>query len=247
MRHLTRVFLLVCGLAAADAAAARACRAQFFMSGASDTVPRVAAMGSVTIPVAPERAVIYASVAGRDSTGPGALAQASATRDRAAAALGRLGVQVAPWGFALGREEPGQRVPRMEPGPGAGPLAARWGVRVVVDRIDRLDAVLRALAAAGVESTPHVSLEADGTDDARRRATEQAVAEARRDAEAMARAAGGRLGDLLTLTNMSQLESGLSSDTRFLFGQGYERGATLSPSDVRIRASVYAVWRFQRN
>jgi uncharacterized protein YggE len=247
MRHLARAFLFLCGVAAVDAAGARDCQAQFFMTGPGDTVPRIAAVGSVTIPVAPTRAVVYASVAGRDSTSPGALAQASATRDRAAAALGRLGVQVAPWGFALGREELGQRVPRMEPGPGVGPLAARWGVRVVVDRIDRLDAVLRALAAAGVESTPHVNLEADGADDARRRATEQAVAGARREAEAMARAAGGRLGDLLNLTNMSQLESGLSSDTRFLFGQGFERGATLSPSDVRVRASVHGVWRFQRN
>lgn len=245
MRHLTRAILILCGMAAADAAAARACQAQFFMGGASDTVPRIAATGSVTIPVAPERAVIYASVAGRDSTGPGALAQASATRDRAAAALGRLGVQVAPWGFALGREELGPRTPRLEAG--AGPLAARWGVRVAVDRIDRLDAVLRALAAAGVESTPHVSLEADGAADARRRATEQAVTEARHEAEAMARAAGGRLGELLSLTNMSQFESGMGSDTRFFFGQGFERGATLSPSDVRIRASVHGVWRFQRN
>ena len=247
MLHILRSCLFVCGIAAADAAAARACQPQFFMSGSGDSVPRISAMGSVTIPVSPDRAVIYASVAGRDSSGPGALAQASATRDRAAAALGRLGVQVAPWGFALGREEGGPRVPRMEPGPGAGPIAARWGVRVVVGRLDRLDAVLGALAAAGVESTPYVGLEADGTDEARRGATEQAVAEARREAEAMARAAGGRLGDLVHLTNMSELGASMASDTRFFFNQGFERGATLSPSDVRVRAIVQGVWRFHRN
>lgn len=126
-------------------------------------------------------------------------------------------------------------------------MAARWGVRVVVERIDRLDAVLGALAAAGIESTPHVSLEADGTDDARRRATEQAVAEARREAEAMARAAGGRLGELLNLTSMSELVPSMSGDTRFFFGQGFERGATLSPSDARIRVAVHGVWRFHAN
>jgi len=246
MRHLTRALLLLCGVAAADAAAARVCHAQFFMSGPSDSVPRISATGSVAIPVAPDRAVVYASVSGRDSTGAGALAQASATRDRATAALNRLGVQVAPWGFALGREDgPGMR-PRPETAPGMN-TTARWGVRVVVDRIDQLDAVLRALAAAGVEGTPHVSLEADGAAAARRRATEQAVAEARREAEAMARAAGGRLGDLLSLTNMSELGASMASDTRFFFGQGFDRGANLSPSDARIRVAVHGVWRFHGN
>lgn len=245
MRHLTRAFLLLCGMAAADAAQARACNAQFFMSGPGDSIPRISAAGAVTIPVAPDRAVVYASVSGRDSTGAGALAQASATRDRAVAALSRLGVQVAPWGFALGREDgPGAR-PRPETAPGMN-TAARWGVRVVVDRMDRLDAVLRALAEAGIESTPHVSLEADGADEARRRAAEQAVGEARREAEAMARAAGGRLGELIALTNMSELASSMTGDNRF-FGQGFERGAALSPSDARIRVAVHGVWRFHRN
>jgi uncharacterized protein YggE len=246
MRHLARAFLFLCGIASADAAAARDCHAQFYLSGPGDNVPRIAAMGSVAIPVAPDRAVIYASVVGLDNTGPGALAQASATRDRATAALSRLGVQVAPWGFVLGREAVGPGMGRME-GPGAGPLAARWGVRVVVDRLDRLDAVLGALAAAGIESTPHVSLEAGRDDEARRRATEQAVAEARREAEAMARAAGGRLGDLVHLTNMSEMGHAMTSDTRFFVGQGFERGATLSPSDVRIHAVVQGVWRFHAN
>lgn len=247
MRHLTRTFLILCGIAAADAAAARVCHAQFYLGGGpGDNVPRIAAVGSVAIPVAPARAVIYASVAGRDSSGPGALAQASATRDRATAALSRLGVQVAPWGFVFGREDLAARMSRME-GLGTPPLLARWGVRVVVDRLDRLDAVLGALAASGVESTPYVSLEAGEDEQARRRATEQAVAEARREAETMARAAGGRLGDLVHLTNMAELSQGMASDTRFFFGQGFERGTTLSPSDVRIRAVVQGVWRFHAN
>ncbi|HEX8208715.1 MAG TPA: SIMPL domain-containing protein [Longimicrobium sp.] len=246
MRHLTRAFLLLCGIAAVDATAARLCHAQFFMGGIGDSIPRISAMGRVTIPIAPDRAVVYASVAGRDSSGAGALAQASATRDRATTALSRLGVQVAPWGFALGREDgPGMR-PRPETAPGMN-TTARWGVRVVVERIDQLDAVLRALTGAGIEGTPHVSLEADGAADVRRRATEQAVAEARREAEAMARAAGGRLGDLVNLTNMSELGASLSGDTRFFFGQGFERGATLSPSDARIRVAVQGVWRFHGN
>lgn len=73
MRHLTRAFLFLCGIAAADAAAAPFCQAQFLMSGPGDTIPRIAAMGSVAIPVAPDRVVVYASVTGRDSTGAGAL------------------------------------------------------------------------------------------------------------------------------------------------------------------------------
>lgn len=245
--RLLGALVLVCGLALADAAAAHA---QFFMRGSADSIPMVSATGSAVIPVTPDRAIVYASVVGRDSTGPGALAEASATRDRAMASLARLGIraeQVAPWGFAIGAEEgPSGRMPR----PGSNPaeaMTARWGVRVVVDRIDRLDAVLAALAAAGIERTAHVSLEATRAVDAERLATEQAVADARRQAEAMARAAGGRLGELITLSNLSEPGVAHMADTRFFFGSGYERAVALNPSDASVRMAVYAAWRFLRN
>ena len=122
-------------------------------------------------------------------------------------------------------------------------MAARWGLRVVVDRLDRLDAVLGAAAQAGVEGTPLVLLENTRGGQARITATEQAVAQARQQAEAMARAAGGRLGPLISLTSMSNFD-GSDPSNRFFMAGGFERGASLVPSNVAVRASVQATWRF---
>jgi uncharacterized protein YggE len=246
--RLSRALVLVCGFVLADAVAAQRCDAQFF-TGSRDSIPMVTATGSAVVPVTPDRAIVYASVVGRDSTGRGALAGASAIRDRAIASLTRLGIrpeQVAPWGFAMGAEERLGGVPRGDSYP-AEAMTARWGVRVVVERMDRLDTVLAALAAAGIERTAHVGLEATRAADAERLATEQAVADARRQAEAMARGAGGRLGALVSLANYPQIGQLQGGDTRFFFSGGMERSVALNPSDASVRVLVHAAWRFLPN
>lgn len=241
MRLFPRSLAVACAVLLAHAAPARECAAQFFPIAAPDTLPTISAVGSASVPVAPGRAVVYAALVGRDSTGPGALAAATRLRDAATAALTRAGMrteQLSPWGFTLA----GENAPRMHPQQTPGP-EARWGLRVTVDRMDRLDAVLAALVGAGVESAPFVSLEPGPAEAARRRATEQAVAQARLHAEEMARAAGGRLGELRSLSTYPDYGGQVNGmDVRFL-SSGWDRGGP-APSDVSVRVGVMAVWRF---
>lgn len=225
--------------------------AQFVMREASDT-PQVHAGATVQLPVPADRAVVYIALAARDTMGGQAVRELAAARARVVAALGRLGYraeQVVPWGYGYGAAV----VPGMGPPPPPGAREstermARQGLRVVVEPLDQLEALLSAMAEAGVDGVPLVHFEATQAAEARRRAAEQAVAEARQQAESMARAAGGRLGPLLSLATMPEFGPGMSGVERFLsFPPGMDRGAQLLASDVTLRVAVQATWRFEPN
>lgn len=74
---------------------------------------------------------------------------------------------------------------------------------VVVDvwKVEQVGAVLDAALAKGANLVSSLSFYSSQEEAARRRALQNAVARARADAEAMAQAAGGSLGDLIELTN----------------------------------------------
>jgi hypothetical protein len=73
-------------------------------------------------------------------------------------------------------------------------------VTVRIDEIDEVGEVIDRAIEAGANRIPSVSFVADDIEDARHRALEQAISQARADAEVMARAAGRGLGDLIELT-----------------------------------------------
>jgi uncharacterized protein YggE len=72
-------------------------------------------------------------------------------------------------------------------------------VQVTVRDIERVDAVLDAVTAAGVNQVWGVSFAVDNPDSAATKARELAVAQARAKAEELARASGVRLGPVLSV------------------------------------------------
>jgi uncharacterized protein YggE len=115
---------------------------------------------------------------------------------------------------------------------------ARSGLQVVVHDLDRLNEVIGAALWAGAREIPQVRFEVSDRSAAHASAIELAEAQARRDAEALARTAGARLGKrrLLWITPFFDPAQGLQ--------QGLFRGAAipLVPSDVVVRVSVQARW-----
>lgn len=223
---------------------ARPAWSQFLAPTTRDSVSAVVSGGAASVLVPPDRAILYVALAARDSAGPAAAAALATGRDRVLRALAPLGLgaeQVTPWGVGYGRDSgPGG----MRPGSPSSLITAKLGLRVVVDRLDRLDAVLAALARSGVEGVQYAAFESTRDADARRTATERALAEARLQAETMARAAGGQLGELLGVSTFPEFAGGVSAAERFFaFSQG-DRGVTLSPNDVAVRVAVSASWRF---
>jgi uncharacterized protein len=76
-------------------------------------------------------------------------------------------------------------------------------VRVEVRRLDQVGAIIDAALAAGANMVNTIQFFASNVDEARRAALAEAVARARGDAEALAKAAGGSLGPLVELNTQS--------------------------------------------
>jgi uncharacterized protein len=216
--------------------------AQYFSSPHSDSLPTLVASATAEVLVRPDRAIVFASISERDTEAAAATAAATATRNRALRALREIGVadeRVSLWGAGMGSDDPRGM---MRPGGEASGSAMRFGVRVVVDPIARLDDVLAALARAGVESVPLIRLEHSNPTAGRDEATVRAVAEARAQAEAMANAAGVRLGELRGLATFGGFED-LGRDVNFFQAAFMDRGGALAPQDVKIRVTVQGTWR----
>ncbi len=204
--------------------------------------PTISVYATAEALLAPTRAVVYLTVTGTDTSAAAAVREAAAMRERVQAALRPLGFapdRVQPWAMAMGPPPEVRGRPRVNTFPAE--QAALQGLRVTVEPIRQLDAVLVALAGAGVTEVRHVLLEGAEDPAARDAATRQAVQSARAQAESMARAAGVRLGPLQTLAVYPDYAE--TSSSRMQSMMGFERGTVLVPSEPRMRVTVLAAWR----
>lgn len=124
----------------------------------------------------------------------------------------------------------------------AAPHDVKSGLRVVVEPVDRLESVASALAMAGA-TVSTVFLESDVSEPAHRAAARDAVRQARIEAEAMAEAAGGRLGELLRLTAVPDFGAAASGWSVYPGGPGSD-GVHLTPEDLVVEVTVMATWIF---
>ena len=116
-------------------------------------------------------------------------------------------------------------------------------IRADVRRIDQVGPLIDAALGAGANMISSLSFYAAETDAARRSALTQAVTKARADAEAIARAAGGSLGELL---EVSSADVGMP---RPVFAMGVARDAAAAPTPVNpgqqtLIVGIVARWRF---
>lgn len=128
-------------------------------------------------------------------------------------------------------------------------FVARGTIRAEVRRLEDLGKIIDASIAGGATEVSGVQFLASNTDDARRTAMTEAVRQARADADAMARAAGGTLGRLIALNS-----GGISQPFYNAGGNVQIRGATLTsdtgnpttivPGDLTVTAQVFGRWEF---
>jgi uncharacterized protein len=114
-------------------------------------------------------------------------------------------------------------------------------VRVELQRVDQVAPVIDAALAKGANQINSLDFYASDSDTGRRQALADAIAAARGDAEAMARAAGGSLGPLLEL---STGEIGPRPVFRVAANAGMAASTPIEPGEQTIRVSVTARWRF---
>lgn len=162
---------------------------------------RVSVSRTVRQSVTPDRATV---VLGAEAVmaNPGEAAARLATLEREIVdTLRRIGIpqsaiSVMPHGVSIVRQPGGYQSTIVQ-------HSAQSVIRVSVDRIDRIPAVGNAALGKGTVHVNQAVFEYSSEDSVRRVLVQQAIAEARRDAEVIARAMGGRLGQVIDVTQSS--------------------------------------------
>jgi len=234
MRHL---LLVACSLALASPLAAQ-------QRERPDDPPEIETVGTGERRVAPDRASIHLLI---ETRAPGA-ASAAGSNARAVQAvrdtLRRLGLDSATT-TASYNVGPDYEHPRpADQGPRRSGYVARTVLRVALSRLDQTGRVIDAGLARGATGVEGVMFESSAVEEARREAIAEAARAARRDAESLARALGGRVGPLLSSSTVG------GNDPRRLnvmmrVEQGFGGGATeVTPNEIVVRAGVATRWRF---
>lgn len=117
-------------------------------------------------------------------------------------------------------------------------------VRVEVHQIQQLGRMIDAVLAKGANGINSLQFSSSNTDEARRTALTSAVSKARGDAEALARAAGGRLGELLELTSSMYNEPPRPYPLAMAREAADVASTPISPGEQTLNVAVMARWRF---
>jgi hypothetical protein len=205
---------------------------------ASFSTPQIITSATGEAEVVPDRAAVYVGAQSRAATAAAA-ARDNAQRQRAIIdailALGVPRAQITTENYTVTpdtRFEPATQKTTV-----SGYIVSNV-VRVELQHIDQVGAVLDAALAKGANQINSLDFFSSNSDSARHEALGQAVARARADAEALARAAGGSLGQLLEITT-------LDNSPRPVFralSAAQSAPTPIEPGQQRIQATVTARW-----
>ena len=170
-------------------------------------VPVVASIvtsGTAEAKVTPDRAAVMVNVQTRASTAAAAASENARRTTAVLEVLGKLGLpksQLSTEGYSVN--------PEMVYGSGQAPRVTGYvvanTVRAETHRPEQVGAILDAALGAGANMINGLSFYASSIDAPRREAISEAVANARAEAEVMARAAGGTLGNLIELSTQGPI------------------------------------------
>ncbi len=121
-------------------------------------------------------------------------------------------------------------------------------IKIETENLSSIGSYIDAALSAGATDVSDIEFAAKDTDSARRQALSQAVASARSDAEIMARAGGGTLGELLSLsTERANREAGVSLQEIVVTATRRARqqvSTDVIPSQIKVTARIDARWKF---
>jgi uncharacterized protein len=203
-------------------------------------VPEIATSGRGEVRVAPDLAVFNVSVDSRAPSAAGAASDNAAKLTRAIAAIRAAGIdsaQITTAGFSVNADyEKNKQIG----------FIARNTLRVEVRRISEVGRIIDAALGAGGMQLNQLQFQRVDTQDARHSALALAVAEARRDAETLAQAAGGSLGKLLYLTSgVSPSPIGRDfSNYAVLTSSAGTQPTPIMPGELMVTAVASGRWQF---
>ena len=208
--------------------------------------PVLSTSGQGEAKVTPDRASVMVNIQSRAFTAAAAASE-NANRTRAVIdALARLGLsrdQLSTEGYTV---YPELQYDKSGGSPKVSGYVVTNTVRSETKRPEQTGAIVDAALGAGANLINSLSFYASSIDEARRQAIGAAVASARADAEAMARAAGGALGALIELST-----GGPTIPPHPMFDVGIRSRAAMqseptpvNPGQQTVTVFVQAKWRF---
>jgi len=212
-------------------------------NSASPFRPEITASSTGEAQLTPDRAAVYIGVQTRASTA-NAAARDNAQRQRAIidaiVALGIPREQISTENYSVA---PDSRYDQQTQRTTVIGYVVSNVVRVELRRIDQVGSILDTALAKGANQINSLDFFSSNSDSARHQALGEAVARARSDAEAMARAAGGSLGALVEL---GTADMGPRPVYRMqVMDAAVARAPTpIEPGQQRIQVSVTARWLF---
>lgn len=205
--------------------------------------PEIVSAGRGDTTIAPTSAVFTVSVTTRAATAARAAAE---NAQRLASTLSWLRSQgLAPGdlttvGYSVGQHYEEQRGRQTPAG-----FVARNTVRVEVRRLDDLGKVIDAALTGGATEISSPQFLSTHLREGRRAALAEAVREARADAEAIARAAGGSLGRLISANSGVSSPMFRAAGGEVMLAGGVSGGPThIMPRDLAVSAQVTVRWEF---
>lgn len=210
-----------------------------------DPVPAIVTTASSEVRVTPDRASISIGVQTRAATAAEASAENSRKQRAIISAIRNKGIpaeQIGTSGFNVVPEtqydREGQRPPRTTS------YLVMNVVNVDVHRTDLVGPVIDAALGAGANQINSLSFSISAADSARRVALAKAVEKARADAQVMARAAGGTLGELIELVASDSYMPPPRPMVMARMEASAADAVPIEPGQETVRASVSARWRF---
>jgi uncharacterized protein YggE len=121
-------------------------------------------------------------------------------------------------------------------------------IKIETENLALIGTYIDAALSSGATDVSDIEFAAKDTDSARRQALSQAVSSARADAEAIAHAGGGTLGELLSLsTERTNQPAGVSLQEIVVTGARRAReqvSTDVVPSQIKVTARIDARWKF---
>ena len=203
-------------------------------------LPEITASGRGDVPVTPDRARLSVTIETHASSAVQAASDNAATAARTIAALKAAGAtdqEIRTSGYTVWTDydNNGRRIKS---------VGARLGLRVEVSRIADLGKFVDAALSAGATQLQPIQFLGPSMEQARHDAMAAAVSKARADAQVLAEAAGGTLGELISLSS-TYVTPGTFGDVVLTSSlAGAPQPTSFSPTDLVISVTALGRWRY---
>jgi uncharacterized protein YggE len=207
--------------------------------------PQIVVSGRAEKRIPADRAALQIAVETKAQTADTAGLENARVQQAVLEALQRVGVDsknITTAGYSVTQDF---RYERGEQPPKPDGYTARNTIRVEATRLDQIGRLLDAALAAGANRIDGIDFMASTATEARRALLAAAIANARADAEEMAKAAGGSLGSLIELST-ERPQQPVPLRLRAMAAPSAVGGAQtqITPREILVEAVVFARWQF---